>query len=122
MHLFGAGVAKHFCNDNAIGAADDGIIHQKDAFAFHLAAQYAQFQTNSHFARALARLNKGAADITIFHQDVSIRNAAGIRIPLRGRERGIWYACDDIRLHRRNLREQLTGTEAGFVDRNSIDC
>ena len=73
MHFFGAGFFQHFDEAAAYGTANQTVIHQYHAFAFHGMFQNIEFDAGGFFALSLVGFDKGTADIAVFDTEVQYK-------------------------------------------------
>src|SRR5262249_547754 len=92
----GAGLAATTNDFARGGAADDGIVDENDAFAFHEAANGVELELHTEIADGLRWLNEGAADVVIANEAHAERNFRFKRVADGGGNAGVRHRYDDI--------------------------
>src|SRR6185503_7204606 len=117
MHFFGSRIAKHLHNFTACRASYQRIIDDNDPFPLQHLRHCIELDLDTEVADRLFRLNEGAADIVISNQPQFKWNPRPLGIAERSRHPGVRYGNDDIRRHRRFLRQLPAQRFARGIDR-----
>jgi hypothetical protein len=96
VHFAGAGIAHHLHDLHAGGAAHDRIVDQHDPLAFHQRAVGVVLALHIGMARAVRRLDEGAADIVRADDAQLERNAGLLRVAERGRHAAVGHGDHQI--------------------------
>ena len=71
------------------GAADDGVVHDDNAFAADHFVNEVEFDADAEVADELAGLEEGAADVVVADEGVAVGDAAGFGVAHRGPVAGV---------------------------------
>src|ERR1700676_1343047 len=117
VDLAGAGVAHHADDLFRGGAAHQRIVDQDDPLAFDRGAVGRMLHAHAEFARALGRLDEGAADIMVADDAEFERHAGMLAIADRGGHAGIRHRHHDVDLDMALARELRAAGLADLIHR-----
>ena len=121
MHLFGAGVANHFDDLTARGAAYDRVVDDHDAFALKKALDRVQLQADAEMSNRLGRFDECAADIVASDQAEFEGEPSGFGVPQRRRDAAVRHGDDEVGIDRLVLEEGAPHALSGVVDADSVE-
>ena len=121
VHLGRAGLAQHADDLARRGAAHDRVVDDDDALALDVLAQRIELDAHAAAALLLARLDERAADVTVLHEPVAVRDARLARVALRGGHSGLGHRHHHVGNARRLARELLAHALARGVHALAVE-
>ena len=122
MDAFGTGLFQKMNQVGNGGAADNGIIHQHQAFPADRRRKNIQFQPNAGLPLLLGGLDKGSAHITVFIENQAKGNSGFRSVTLSGRDAGVRNTGHQIRFHRLGAGKSRAGPSDGIHRRKRRLC
>src|SRR6266566_7295514 len=116
VDFLGPGLANHAHDFAAGGAANDGIVHQHHALAFHEAANGIELELDAEIADRLRRLDERSADVMIANQAHAEGNLGFERVADGSGHAGVGHGNDKVRFGGMFAREQAAEHFAALVD------
>ena len=101
-------------------SADNGIVNEDNSFSFYDGFQNTQLDFYAGFPFLLCRFDKGTADIAVFVEGKTERNAGFFGIAFCGGKSGVRNAADKICVNRIGLCKRCAAADSGFIDTDVV--
>lgn len=115
-----AGFAKHRDQVGNRCSTDNGVVDEHDPFSFYNRFENAQLDFDAGFPFLLGRLDEGTADIAVFVERKTERDAGFFGIALCGGKSGVRDTTDEVCVNRVGLCESCTAADSGLVDTDIV--
>ena len=120
MNLGRTGFPQHRNQIRNRCSADNGVVDEHDPFSFYNRFENAQLDFDAGFPFLLGRLDEGTADIAVFVERKTERDAGFFGIALCGGKSGVRDTTDEVCINRVGLCESCTAADSGFVDTDIV--
>ena len=120
MNLGRTGFSQHRNQIRNRCSADNGIVNEDNSFSFYDGFQNTQLDFYAGFPFLLCRFDKGTADIAVFVEGKTERNAGFFGIALCGGKSGVRNAADKICVNRIGLCKRCAAADSGFIDTDVV--
>ena len=116
MHFFSPRLPQQADDLPGGSTPDDGVVDHNHPPALDCAPKGTQLDADGLFPALLVRGDKGAADVTVLHKALAVRNAGLLGIAHGGIQAGVRHADDHVGVHRVLPGQDAAGLQAGLVD------
>ena len=120
MNLSRTGFPQHRNQIRNRCSTDNGVVDEHDPFSFYNRFENAQLDFDAGFPFLLGRLDEGTADIAVFVERKTERDAGFFGIALCGGKSGVRDTTDEVCINRVGLCESCTAADSGFVDTDIV--